>query len=446
MAQDTVTRAPVTRAQVWRLAWPIMLANISLPLVGIADTAVIGNVGNAAALGAIANGSMIFTLLLWSFGFLRMGTTGLSAQAVGAGDETELRLTLYRAVLVGGVLGIVLILLQGPVADLGFHFLKMPETVADPARLYFDIRIWSAPATFAVYAITGWFIGLQDSRTVLVLQLFLNIINLALNLVLVLAFEMGVAGIALGTLIAEWLTLALALALVLRTIGNRSRNHSTKPITRALLLEPIALVRTFSVNRDILIRTLFLIAAIFWFTAQSNRLGEVELAANHILMQFGVFSAYFLDSWAIAAEGLVGQAVGRRSRTALTQAVYRSTELAALTALLLTLAYFLLGGTIIYGMTDIDAVRAAAVTYLPFAALHPILGVWAFQFDGIFVGATRGPDMRNTMAVSFAIYIAVWWLLAPYGNTGLWIAFLTFFIARAATMAVRYPAIVRSVS
>ncbi len=433
--------ADITRGEVWRLAWPIMLANISIPLLGLADTAVIGNVGTTASLGAIAIGAIVFNFIYWGFGFLRMGTTGLVSQAYGAEDGLELKATLARAFLVAGAMGALLLVGQTVIAGYALPLFAAEQEVEDLARRYFNIRIWGALAVLGQYVVLGWFIGSQDSRPVLILQIFQNATNIALNLILVLVFDLGVAGVAFGTLAAETLTLILGLLMIRARLRSTPLLQDAPDLTHERVFDPPALIRTFAVNRDIMLRTLMLVAGFSWFTAMGSRLGPTTLAANHVLMQFLAFSAFFLDGWAIAAEGLVGRAVGRRSRTALDQAVRRSTELAVATSLGLTAVFFAAGPAAIRGLTDIETVREAAYAFLPYAALHPIVGVWCFQFDGIFVGATRSRAMRNAMLEAFALYLAAWWLLQPLGNHGLWAAFLIFFAARGVTLGRRYPAL-----
>ncbi len=446
--QDRMTQSAtsdITRRAVWRLAWPIMLANVSVPLLGLADTAVIGNVGTTASLGAIALGAVLFNFLYWSFGFLRMGTTGLVAQAYGAEDGAALKATLARALVVAGVVGALILVAQGAIAALAFPLFAAEGDVEAMARQYFGIRVWGAPAVLGQYVVLGWFIGAQDSRPVLGLQLFQNLTNIVLNLVLVLVFDLGVAGVAFGTLIAEWLTFAVSTVILRRSLGRNEILRDTAPLSRAQVLEPRALIHTFAVNRDILIRTLLLIAGFSWFTAMGSRLGPTTLAGNHVLLQFLGFSAFFLDGWAIAAEGLVGRAMGRARQTDLNAAVRHSTELAVATGLGLTVLFLAAGPYAIRGLTDIDLVRNVAMTFLPYAALHPIIGVWCFQFDGIFIGATRSRAMRNAMIESFVLYLALWWALRPFDNHGLWISFLAFFGIRGVTLALRYPALKGSI-
>jgi MATE family multidrug resistance protein len=435
----------LTFRRVLAIAWPIILANAAVPLLGIVDTAVIGHLGSAAPLGAIAIGAQIFNFLYWGLGFLRMGTTGLAAQADGAGDASEVRAVLARALMIALALGVVLILLQRPLAAGAFVVFRSSSEIEALARSYFFIRIWGAPATLASYALLGWFIGRRDTRLVLVMQLFLNGLNMTLDALFVVGFGWGVRGVALGTLISEWSAVLLGLAMVAMVMRRERAPAAELDLRR--VLDPRALVDTLRVNQDIFLRTLLLIGAFAWFTRQGARAGDVILAANHVLLQFLAFSAFFLDGFAFSAEALVGQAVGRRDRSAVVRAVRLSSVLAAATAASTALFFAVVGPPIIDALTSVVEVRDAAYRFLPYVVLHPLVGVWCFQLDGIFVGAIRSADMRNTMIVSFAVYIGVWWLLWPqFENHGLWIAFILFFVARGVTLAARYPALLKAVA
>jgi MATE family multidrug resistance protein len=433
--------------RVMDIAWPIVLANIAVPLLGVVDTAVIGHLGLTAPLGAIAIGAQVFSFLYWGLGFLRMGTTGLTAQADGAGDAGEVRASLGRALVIGLVLATLLLALRRPLATAAFLVFETSPEIERLARSYFSIRIWGAPATLVGYAVLGWLIGLRETRMVLVLQVFLNALNIALDLLFVVGLGWGVRGVAVGTLISEWSAALLAVALVAVTL--RSSGSLRRPRNADLigLLRPRPLLATLRINQDIFLRTVLLISAFAWFTRQGARAGDTVLAANHVLLQFLAFSAFFLDGFAFAAEALVGQAVGARSRERLDHAVRLSSTIAVTTAAATTLLFALFGSAIVTALTNVVEVREVARRFLPYAALHPVVGVWCFQLDGIFIGATRTADMRNAMIASFIIYLGVWWLLwTPLGNHGLWIAFLLFFVARGVTLAVRYPALLRSVT
>lgn len=433
-AQKTTHRA------VLGIAVPVMISNVSTPLLGLVDTAVVGRLPNPAYIGAVAVGALIFTFIFWGFGFLRMGTTGLTAQALGAGDRDEVAASLARAVLIGVSIGIALILLQRPIRTVAFAWIGASPTVENLARGFFDVRIWSAPAALANYALLGWFIGLGRTDIGLVLQLTLNLTNIALDVLFVLGFGWGVRGVALGTTLAEYIAagVGLGIALVhLRRLGGRAT------LERVLGRAPLR--RAFTVNADIMIRSLALITVFVWFTSQGARQGDVILAANAILLQFITTSAFFLDGLAFAAEALVGRAVGSARRDFLRDAARITTQWACIVAVVLAAVFATLGARFIDALTVDQAARAAARVYLPWAAAAPLLGVWAFQLDGIFIGATRTADMRNAMLVSCGIFLLAWWLLLPWGNRGLWIAFYVHYAARTGTLLSFYPRLIRSV-
>ncbi len=443
MSDDAGARPPaprITHAQVLRLAGPIVLSNISTPLLGIADMVVIGRIPNPAALGAIALGGTIFNFVYWGFGFLRMGTTGLTAQAVGARDVHEVSANLGRALLVALAIGISLIALQWPIGLAAFALLKGSAEVQNMARDFFAIRIWSAPFTLANFAILGWFIGRQKANVALVLQIFMNGINIVLNVTFVAALGWAVKGVATGTVIAEISATALGLALAARDLKSGGWHWEW-----SRLIDREKLGRMIAVNRDIMIRTFCLIFVFAFFTSQGARSGDVLLAANAVLGQFIAVSAFLLDAFGFAAEALVGQAVGARERDALDQSVKLSAIWAGGTALALSIGLLLAGPLLIDVLTTSPEVRIAARIYLPWAAAAPFAAVWCFLLDGIFIGATRSIEMRNAMALSLGIFLVAWWMLAgAYGNHGLWAALILFYLARAATLLGFFPSVTKA--
>lgn len=426
-------------------AWPIIVANSAGPLLGLTDTAVIGRTGSVASLGAIALGSLIFSFVYWTFGFLRMSTTGFVAQANGSGEETEVRVALGRAMLMGLVIGLILVVLQVPIFGIALSLIDGSAEVEATAVSYLGIRIWGAPATLASYALMGGLIGLGRSRTLLGVQVFMNALNIGLDVLFAGYLGMGVAGIALGTIIAEWSAALLSLVLMIRILRARHRDdESFWPWSR--MVDGRALVRTFFVQLDIMIRTLTLLVGFGWFTQQGARLGDVTLAANHILLQFISFSAFFLDGYAFATEALVGAAAGARRLDVFDTLVRKSSVLAGGTALLLAAGILLFGADLVRVLTDLESVRLAVVATLPFTAVYVLVAFAAFQLDGIYIGVTRTRDMRNAAMASLAVYMAVGWPLTHhYGNAGLWLAFITFVIARAVSLAVLYPRLRRSI-
>lgn len=434
------TTTAVSHRTILGIAVPIMLSNVSTPLLGAIDTAVVGQIPDPAHIGAVAVGALVFTFLFWAFGFLRMGTTGLTAQALGAQDADEMVAALGRALLVAALAGASMIVLQWPIRETAFALLEASDAVEGLGRSYFDIRIWAAPATLANYALLGWFIGLGRTDIALVLQLLLNLTNIVLDLWFVLGLGWGVPGVAAGTVLAEVLAATVGVVIALRHARGMGARWEPQR-----LLAPAQLRRTLVVNSDIMVRSLALIFVFVWFMAQGAAQGDVRLAANAVLMQFISISAYFLDGLAFAAEALVGRAVGAMRRGALAAAAMMTSIWAGAIAALMSLALWLLGPMLIDLLSVDAAVREAARTYLPWAAGAPLLGVWAFQLDGIFIGATRTADMRNAMLVSTAIFVLAWWLLRPWENHGLWAALYVNYLARTVTLLRRYPALLRSV-
>ncbi len=334
-----------------------------------------------------------------------------------------------------------LIAAQWPVSFIAFRLLDGGAEVESLARVYFDIRIWSAPFALANYALAGWFIGLGRAKVALVLQVFLNLVNVFFNIWLALGLGWGVAGIAAGTLIAEVSAAALGLLLAARALGAYPGTW-----TRARLLDAARLARTIAVNRDIMIRTIVLLLSFAWFTAKSAEAGTVTLAVNSILLQFVTVSAFFLDGFALAAETLVGKATGARNLRQFDMAAKLSTAWAGGISLVLSAAIFLFGGAVIDFLTIDAEVRSAARVYLAWAAVLPALSVWCYQLDGIFIGATRSTEMRNAALVSSGLFLVLWWLFLPYGNHGLWAALAGFNLMRAASLGFYYPRLRRALA
>jgi multidrug resistance protein, MATE family len=438
MARGPIT---LTHRAILTIAIPVMLSNVSTPLLGMVDTAVMGRFPDPAYIGAVAVGSLIFTFVFWAFGFLRMGTTGMTAQALGAQDSDEVVAGLGRALLVAAGAGLALVLLQWPIREIAFASIDATAQVEGLARDYFDIRIWAAPATLANYALLGWFIGLGRTTTGLVLQILLNLTNAVLDVLFVLGFSWDVRGVAFGTLLAEYIAAFAGIAIALR----HSRAFGGHWTLERLLI-PKQIKRTIAVNGDIMIRSLALIFVFVWFMAYGAKQGEVILAANAVLMQFISLSAFFLDGIAFATEALVGRAVGAAHRAGLSLAAKLTTLWAAGIAAAISLVLAVSGPSLIDLLTVDTATRAAARTYLLWAALAPLMGVWAFQLDGIFIGATRTVDMRNAMLVSLVIFLGAWWWLRPFGNHGLWAALYVHYVARTSTLFFYYSGLVRSVS
>lgn len=434
MPPDMPQPEAVTHRRVLRIALPIVLSNATVPLLGAVDTGVIGQLGEAAPLGAVGLGAVILASFYWIFGFLRMGTTGFVAQARGAGDAPEAAAHLARALLVAGAAGAVLVLAQQALWAAAFAISPASAEVENLARQYLAIRIWGAPATIALYALTGWLIAHERTRGVLVLQLWMNGLNIGLDIWFVLGLGWGIGGVASATLIAEYAGLAMAFWLC------RGAFAGGLWPDRARLLHRATLWRMFVVNGDIMLRSILLQGAFTTFTLMGAGRGDVTLAANQVLIQFMEITAYALDGFAFAAEALVGTAIGARSRKGLSQAAKITSLWGVGGALALGLFFALAGPWLIDLLTTAPDVRLEARNYLYWVALLPVVGIASWMFDGIFIGATWTRAMRNMMAISVACYAIALTLLVPaFGNHGLWLALLVLLAARGVTMALAYP-------
>jgi len=429
----------VTHRRVLATAIPIVISNATVPILGAVDTGVVGQLGQAAPIGAVGIGAVILTGIYWIFGFLRMGTTGLTSQAHGAGRAGEVSAMLTRALMIGLAAGAMILALQWPLFWLGFQLSPASDEVEGLAHGYLAIRVWSAPAAIALYGVTGWLIALERTRAVLLLQVWMNGLNIVLDLWFVLGLGWGVGGVAFATFLAEWSGLALGLWLC--------RGAFKQPAWRdwARIFDIERLREVMAVNRDIMLRSLMLQAIFMSFLFLGARFGDTTLAANQVLMQFLAISAYALDGFAFAAEAIVGQALGARDRATLRRGAVLASLWSVVIVVGISVVYLIAGGWLIDVMATAPDVREEARRYLPLVALAPLLGVGAFMLDGIFIGATRTRDMRNMMALSLVIYVGAVLVLMPLlGNHGLWGALLVSFVARAITLGLRYPALERA--
>lgn len=431
--------APVSHRRVLKIALPIVLSNATLPILGAVDTGVVGQLGLAAPIGAVGIGAIIISSLYWLFGFLRMGTTGLTGQAHGAGQAGEVTALLTRAVMIGAVAGMGIILLQGPLFWGAFRLSPASAEVEDLARSYLTIRVWSAPAAIAIFGVTGWLIALERTRSVLVLQLWVNGLNIGLDLWFVLGLGWGVSGVAFATFLAEWSGLALAIWLC--------RDAFAGPAWRdwGRVFDRNRLKRMMGVNIDIMIRSILLMSIFVSFLFLASGMGDVTLAANQVLMQFIQITSHTLDGFAFAAEALVSQAVGAARLGRLRRSIILASVWSIAGAILLSLVFAIWGTGIINLIVRMPEVQAEAGVFLPYLVIMPVLAVGSFILDGVFIGATRTVDMRNMAALSTGcFFIAVFLLVPTYGNHGLWIALLLSFVARAITLGLRYPALERT--
>lgn len=428
--------SPYSHRNVRALAAPMILSNVTVPLLGLVDTAVMGHLDDPRYLAAVAVGGTIFSFLFMGLNFLRMGTTGLAAQAKGAGDGDRTRAVLAQALLIAVAVAGLLIVVQRPVGHLAFWLIAPETPVLEPAWTYFSVRIWAAPAALANFALIGWFIGMQNTRAPLYLMLVTNLLNIGLSVLLVVGLGYRAGGVAAASVMAEFAGLGFGVWLVRRELAGMGGS-----VARRDVFDPARLRQMFSVNGNLFIRTLSLMFVFGFITAQGARQGTAILAANAILIQFQYFMAYALDGFAHAAEALVGRALGERNRDGFRQAVRLSMIWSAAVALGFAVIYLMGGRGIVGLLTDQAPLRDLTVRFLPWIIASPLISFWSFLFDGVFVGATWAREMRNTMVLSvLAAFLPAFYLgqAAGLGNHGLWLAFLVFMAARALSMGYVY--------
>lgn len=415
---------------IWRIAAPMILASATTPMLGMVDTAVMGHLDQPFYMGAVATGATIFTVLFMGLNFLRMGTTGLTAQAYGARQGDAIRQDLGQALLTAAALALLMIVLRGPIVDVALRALAPSAQVAENARAYFDVRIFSAPASLANFVIVGWLLGMQNARGPLAITLTINAVNIVLALLFVLRLGMQVRGVALATLLAE-------IAGVLVGIGYVRRELAGFPgrLRSGALLDLTGFRRLFAINGNLFLRTLALMFVFAFITAQGARAGDAILAANALLMNLQYLLSYALDGIANAAEALVGRAIGERDRRGLATAVHRTLRWSVGFAVVFTVIYAATGVLLIDLLTGIADVRAVARSYLPWLIVSPLVSVWAFLYDGVYVGATRSREMRIVMiGAALLVFLPTWYLAQPLGNHALWLAFTLFMAARGLGM------------
>ena len=428
-------------ADAWRLAWPLILSNVTVPMLGMVDTAVVGHLPEPHHLGAVALGASSFSALFYTVVSLRMGTTGLIAQAYGAGDRFGLQAGFFRALCLALIIALLLVALTTPIISAAGWIYAPTDRVNDGMATYLEIRLLAAPAALANMVILGWLLGVQDAKSPLYLLLLGNGLNMALDLLFVLGLGFEVAGVAWATVIAEYTTLLAGAWFVRRRFGPLLPSLSLNA-----MLDRAAVRRLVAVNRDIVLRSLVMQVAFVSLVALGSRQGEVILAANTVLTNMLHLSAFALDGFAFAASTLVGRYVGAHDRQAMRASVQAALVWSLGFALVITLAFALGGDLLITLITDIEAVREAAMTYLPYAVAAPLIGAIAFAFDGIYVGATRSEEMRNGMVGAVLMFGAsAWLLIPPFGNHGLWLSYHAFMVTRAVWLGFVYWRLERDV-
>lgn len=434
MANDTITHR-----RILHVAAPIVVSNATVPILGLVDTGVVGQMGLAAPIGAVGVGAIVLTAVYWIFGFLRMGTAGLTAQADGAGDQAEVAALLTRALMVGGIAGFGIIGIQTLLFSGAFWISPATAEVEGLARQYMAIRIWSAPAAIALYGITGWLIAQERTRAVLVIQVWMNGLNILLDLVFVLQLGWGVQGVAFATFLAEWSGLALGLWFCRAAFADSAWR------AWSVVFDRVKLLHMSVVNGDIMIRSVLLQIIFTSFLLMGGDFGDVTLAANQILLQFLYVTAYAMDGFAFAAEAIVGKAYGAKRPAQVRKGSRMTGQWGLGICVVLSGVFWIAGPDLLAVMAKSVEVQEAALVFLPWMIAAPILGCASWMLDGIFIGCTRTRDMRNMMILSALVYGAAVLILVPWiGNHGLWAALIISFVARGLTLSARFPALVRS--
>lgn len=422
--------------KILNLAIPNIISNLSVPLLGVVDTALVGHLEETYYLGAIAVGGMIFNFIYWGFGFLRMGTTGITAQAFGEQNQTGSIMTLARALSVAAVISLLILLLQSWIIDVGFWFIDASEEVEHYTRVYFSIRILTAPATLGLYAINGWFLGMQNARYPMIVTIFLNVLNIALDVFFVYGMNMHVDGVAMGTVIARYA--GLTLALVLLAVKYRDW---LKGYVHSMLLEVEAIKKFFSVNRDIFIRTLCLIFTFSFFTAKSAEFGDVILAANSILLQLWMMVSYGIDGFAFAAESLIGRYTGSNQQKRVKLAVKYCFIWGMGIGLTASALYAVFNVRLLQVFTDQQPVIETAMVFFLWTIAGPAVSSFSYIWDGIFIGATATGPMRDSMIIAtIGVFLPVYAIgVSFWGNHAMWLALTLFMVARGATLTFFAP-------
>ena len=439
MQDNSLRTADYSDRAIWAIALPMMLSAISTPLVGLVDTAVMGHLDSPIFLAAVAANATIFSIILMGLNFLRMGTTGVTAQAFGSDNHERITESLVQPLVIGLFLALVLLILQWPAREAALWVLGPAEETKTIARLYFDIRIWSAPAVLANFVIIGWLLGMQNARGPLAIMLTINLTNAGLDIWFVTGLGMTVEGVALATAIAEVAGLIVGAAFV------RAELKEHKPVWQLKhYLDIHRYLPLFSINANLFLRSMALMFTLAFITAQGARLGDVILASNALLMNFVYFMAYALDGIAHAAEALAGKAIGARDKTGLERAVSRTLLWTGIFAALFSLIYYLGGTTIISLLSDLPQVRATAAIYLPWLIAAPLISAWCFLYDGVYVGITRAREMRIVMvSATLFVFLPTWFVFRDWGNHALWLALMMFMAARGAGMHLWYRYLLR---
>ncbi len=418
--------------EILALSIPSIIANITTPLLGIVDVAIVGNMGSAVYIAAIAVGSTIFSMLYWPFAFLRMGSSGMTAQAYGANDNRQCTLVLYRSLAVALIVGITIIAMQYAISQCAFYFMGATNDTLRFSEQYFSVGIWGAPAMLSSFALSGWFIGMQNSRATMWISIFINLLNISTSLILVYIFDWGIIGVATGTIVAQWGGFLLGLLII-------NQKYHLASVSLSDILQKSELKRFFSINSDIFLRTLCLVAVTMWFTRAGTQQSDVILAVNTLLMQLFMLFSYFMDGFAYAGEAMVGKYIGAKDRLNLKTSIKALFQWGLGMAILFTMIYLFGGKSFLSLLSSDSMVINASTSYFYWAVAIPLCGFMAFTWDGIFIGATRTRAMLVSMGTAMVIFFAIFFILSPIlENHALWIAFLCYLIIRGIVLNIIY--------
>ena len=421
----------ISRKQIFLLSVPIFFSNLAIPLVGIIDTGLMGNLGQSKFLAATSIATSVMTMMIWSFAFLRMGTVGIVAQLFAKSDYREIAKTLLRNFLIAIIIAILIILFKPIIVDLTEDFFSTSIETQELIKIYISVRVLSVPAEFIIYILVGFYLGIQKTNISSLLVIILSVLNIVFSSFFVLSLNLNVFGVALGTLIASYIT---AIIFSLFTYNFILKKFQIIPTFQRLIV-PSKLLKLFAINFDIFIRTVVLTFSFLWITYLGSKLGEDYLAVNAILMQFIILAAFFLDAYAFSIEGVVGFTIGRKNKKSFLLAVKNSIQLSFFTALIVSILYLIFFKQIINIITDIDILRFISYKYAIWIIVIPPIASFCYQLDGIFIGASQTKEMRNAMMVSVASFIVISIYLTKYfGNHGLWLSFLLFTALRSFTL------------
>ncbi|SDZ42857.1 multidrug resistance protein, MATE family [Evansella caseinilytica] len=433
-------RSPLTHRQYLALAAPLIVSGLSTPILGAVDTAVVGRMADPSYIGGVAVGSLIFNTMYWLLGFLRVSTTGFTAQAHGAGNQTETALVFFRPLFIAFVCGLVFIVLQYPILQAALSLINAGEGVTGHATAYFSIRIWGAPFTLMCYVVVGWLMGMGEVKWSLAAQIFMNVLNIVLDLVFVLGLGLGVKGVAYATLISEICAVLFGGAIIFH-----GKRLSLAALKTNMLLEAASLKRMLIVNRDLFFRTVCLLTMTGIFTAVGAMFGEVTLAANAVLFQIQYIMAYFFGGLANASSIVIGRAIGGNNHRLFRRAFTLSAQWGFAAAVILALCIFFFGKQFISLFTDIDEVKVVAEQFAIWMMIFPFAGFWGLQLEGVFSGATEARGIRNSMFLALLVFLPAVWLLVPaYGNHGIWLSFILFSFSRSLFLSLFIPKLARS--